>query len=96
MDQEPAWFHDKWRPAMAWLYLIINAFDFLITPIALAYISKNPGAAATWSPLTLQGGGLFHISMLAIVGVTAWGRTQEKISAITSSIKDTPEQTGPQ
>lgn len=87
-EQTPTWFHDKWRPAMAWLYLIINAFDFLITPVALALISHNPAAAATWQPLTLQGGGLFHVSMLAIVGVTAWGRTQEKINAITTVLKD--------
>lgn len=76
---------------MAWLYLIINAFDFLLTPVALAYISKNPAAAAAWQPLTLQGGGLFHISMLAIVGVAAWGRTQEKITAISGAIKDNPQ-----
>lgn len=87
-EQTPTWFHDKWRPAMAWLYLIINAFDFLITPVVSALLAHDPHAAAAWAPLTLQGGGLFHVSMLAIVGVTAWGRTQEKINAITNGLKD--------
>jgi hypothetical protein len=32
-----------------------------------------------WQPLTLQGAGLFHIAMGAIIGVAAWGRTQEKL-----------------
>lgn len=41
----------------------------------MAYL-KNP---SVWSPLTLQGGGLFHLSMGAIVGFHVWGRTQEKI-----------------
>jgi hypothetical protein len=29
--------------------------------------------------LTLQGAGFFHIAMGAVLGVTAYGRTQEKI-----------------
>jgi hypothetical protein len=33
-----------------------------------------------WTPLTLQGGGLYHIAMGAIIGVSAYGRTQEKLN----------------
>ena len=33
-----------------------------------------------WNPLTLQGGGLFHISMGAVLGVAAWTRGQEKLA----------------
>ena len=33
-----------------------------------------------WQPITLQGAGLFHLSMGAIIGVAAWGRTQEKLN----------------
>jgi len=40
-----------------------------------------------WTPITLQGGGLFHISMLTIVGVTAYGRTKEKLKGIAGDIK---------
>jgi hypothetical protein len=32
-----------------------------------------------WNPLTLQGAGLFHIAMGAVLGLAAWGRTQEKL-----------------
>jgi hypothetical protein len=32
-----------------------------------------------WQPLTLQGAGLFHIAMGAVLGIAAYGRTQEKL-----------------
>lgn len=33
-----------------------------------------------WVPITLQGGGLFHVAMGAVLGVSAYGRTQEKLN----------------
>jgi hypothetical protein len=33
-----------------------------------------------WQPITLQGAGLFHLSMGAIIGIAAFGRTQEKLA----------------
>jgi hypothetical protein len=33
-----------------------------------------------WNPITLQGAGLFHMAMGAILGIAAFGRTQEKIA----------------
>jgi hypothetical protein len=33
-----------------------------------------------WQPLTLQGAGLFHIAMGAVLGISAFGRTQEKLA----------------
>jgi hypothetical protein len=33
-----------------------------------------------WSPITLQGAGLFHMAMGAILGIAAYGRTQEKLN----------------
>jgi hypothetical protein len=39
---------------------------------------KQPVSA--WQPITLQGAGLFHLSMGAIIGVAAFGRTQEKLA----------------
>jgi hypothetical protein len=33
-----------------------------------------------WQPLTLQGGGLYHIAMGVVLGISAHGRTQEKIN----------------
>ena len=37
------------------------------------------GVNIQWQPLTLQGAGLFHVAMGAIIGVSAYGRTQEKL-----------------
>jgi len=75
-------FNTKWRPAMGWLYLTVCAFDFVIFPIlwnlAQATYLKNI-IFTQWSPLTLQGAGFFHISMGAVLGISAYGRTQEKI-----------------
>jgi hypothetical protein len=49
--------------------------------LALAVRGVDPQVAAVivaphpqWTPLTLQGSGLFHIAFGAIVGVTAWTR----------------------
>lgn len=69
-----------WRPLMAWSYLVICLFDFLIAPILLAMVNDNPAKMIEWNPLTLRGAGMYHMAMLAIVGITAWGRTQEKIN----------------
>jgi hypothetical protein len=35
-----------------------------------------------WTPLTLQGGALFHLAFGAILGVAAWTRGAEKTAAI--------------
>lgn len=32
-----------------------------------------------WDPITLGGGGLFHVAMGAVLGITAYGRTKEKL-----------------
>jgi hypothetical protein len=37
-----------------------------------------------WKPLTLEGSGLFHVAMGAVLGVTAWTRGQEKITEISN------------
>lgn len=36
----------------------------------------------TWEPLTLKGGGLFHVAFGAILGATVWSRGQERINEI--------------
>jgi len=33
-----------------------------------------------WQPLTLQGAGLFNVAMGAVLGIAAFGRTQEKLA----------------
>lgn len=77
--KEEGWFKEYWRPAIAWLYFVINLFDFLVAPILTGIFSYATGAKLVmWVPLTLQGGGLFHLSMLAILGIYAWQRSEEK------------------
>lgn len=77
------WMQKRWRPAMGWLYMGICAFDFVIFPIlwnlAQATYLKNI-LFTQWQPLTLQGAGFFHIAMGAVLGLSAYGRSQEKIA----------------
>jgi hypothetical protein len=79
-DKQEIWIQTHWRPLAAVVYLAINVCDFILFPIvngAFYYYTKTP--LVQWTPLTIQGGGLFHVAFGAILGVAAWGRTQEKI-----------------
>lgn len=78
------WMNSKWRPAMGWMYMLVCVTDFVIFPILWSVLQAvNHGSVTTqWQPLTLQGAGLFHIAMGAIVGVTAWSRGQEKLGGV--------------
>lgn len=83
LGKSETWFYYNWRPATAWLYMSINLFDFIIFPILhamYAYWTKTP--YVPWSPITLQGGGLFHLSFGAIVTTTSYSRGQEKIKEL--------------
>ena len=75
------WMQKKWRPAMGWMYMLICTLDMGIFPILWAVIQTlNHQPLIQWSPLTLQGAGLFHIAMGAVLGISAFGRTQEKLA----------------
>lgn len=78
------WMNSKWRPAMGWMYMVICTFDFIIFPILWSMLQAvNQGSVTIpWQPITLQGAGLFHMAMGAIVGVTAWSRGQEKLGGV--------------
>jgi len=80
--QKEIWITSKWRPAMAWMYMVVCIFDFIIFPImwSIVQIIFNGKVDSPWTPITLIGAGLFHMAMGAIVGVTAWGRTREKLN----------------
>lgn len=71
-----------WRPMMAMTYMITCLFDFVLGPILYNILQYyNPGQNLDmWQPLTLQGGGLYHIAMGVVLGISAHGRTQEKIA----------------
>jgi hypothetical protein len=47
-------------------------------------------AITQWNPLTLQGAGLFHIAMGAVLGIAAFGRTQEKLNGANNGGAQTP------
>jgi hypothetical protein len=71
----------KWRPMMGWLYMATCTFDFVIFPILWSLLQSIKGIQVTqWQPLTLQGAGLYHIAMGAVLGLAAFGRTQEKLA----------------
>jgi hypothetical protein len=55
--------------------------DFVVFPVLWSLLQAlSKGAIASqWQPLTLQGAGLFHIAMGAVLGVAAYGRTKEKL-----------------
>ena len=76
------WMNAKWRPAMGWMYMVVCMFDFVVFPILWSLIQAlSHGSVSTqWQPVTLQGAGLFHMAMGAVIGVAAFGRTQEKLA----------------
>jgi hypothetical protein len=76
------WF-ENWRLYAAWLYIIIVLFDFLLAPIGhLIILSYFHMPYAQWQPITIQGGGIFHISMLSIIGVATFTHGQQQLEAI--------------
>ena len=75
------WMNSKWRPMMGWSYMLTCIADFVIFPVlwsVLQSISKGQ-VNVQWQPITLQGAGLYHIAMGAVLGIAAYGRTQEKL-----------------
>ena len=78
------WMNSKWRPMMGWMYMSICMFDFLVAPILWSLLQAlNHGTVTSqWQPLTLQGAGLFHLAMGAVLGIAVYGRTQEKLNGI--------------
>jgi hypothetical protein len=82
--QNEDWMVKKWRPAMGWCYMVICCLDMAIFPImwnVVQMMMKQP--LTQWNPLTLQGAGLFHLAMGAVLGISAWSRGQEKMQGVT-------------
>ena len=76
------WMNSKWRPMMGWMYMATCTADFILFPVlwSLLQAVMKIGTMTQWQPLTLQGAGLFHIAMGAVLGIAAMGRTQEKLA----------------
>ena len=76
------WMNSKWRPMMGWMYMLVCVCDFVLFPIlwSLVQTIADGKVESQWQPITLQGAGLFHIAMGAVLGIAAMGRTQEKMA----------------
>jgi hypothetical protein len=76
------WMNSKWRPMMGWMYMLVCMFDMVVFPVlwSLLQATTHGSVHTQWNPLTLQGAGLFHIAMGAVLGIAAFGRTQEKMA----------------
>ena len=86
------WMNSKWRPMMGWMYMVVCTCDFVIFPVlwSLLHAVLHTANMVQWQPLTLQGAGLFHIAMGAVLGIAAFGRTQEKIGVANNGGLQTP------
>lgn len=87
-----SWVNNKWRPAMGWMYMVVCIFDFIVFPIMFTGVQFWEKEAVNdafrqWEPITLAGGGLFHVAMGAVLGVSAWSRGQEKKALIENQTK---------
>jgi hypothetical protein len=75
------WMNTKWRPMMGWMYMAVCMADFVLFPVLWSMVQASHGGQVhtQWNPITLQGAGLFHMAMGAILGIAVYGRTQEKL-----------------
>ena len=76
------WINKKWRPVMGWMYMLVCICDFTVFPIlwSLLQAISHGQVTSQWQPVTLQGAGLFHVAMGAVLGIAAYGRTKEKVA----------------
>lgn len=67
---------------MGWVYMVTCVTDFIIFPVLWSLFQSYAGGSPiqAWEPLTLHGGGLYHIAMGSVLGITAWSRGKEKIN----------------
>jgi len=76
------WINKKWRPVMGWVYMMTCTADFVVFPVLWSVLQALSHGQVTsqWQPLTLQGAGLYHLAMGAVLGIAAYGRTKEKVA----------------
>jgi hypothetical protein len=80
------WINKKMRPMMGWIYMLTCTCDFVVFPVLWSLLQALSAGQVTsqWQPLTLQGAGLYHIAMGAVLGIAAYGRTKEKVAGVAS------------
>lgn len=86
-SEQEKWIVSRWRPMMAWTYMATCIFDFILGPVFynILQFHRNGGNIEMWQAITLQGGGLYHVAMGAVLGISALGRTKEKLASTSSS-----------
>jgi len=69
---------------MGWTYMAVCIADFIVFPVlwSLAQAMHGGSVSTQWQPITLNGAGLFHMAMGAILGIAVYGRTREKMSGV--------------
>lgn len=89
--EEESWVAKYWRPMMAYAYIIVILFDFVIAPVlwSVGQAILTGSILVPWVPLTLGGGGLFHGAMCAVLGVSSFTRGQAQIEAIKGDVAKT-------
>jgi hypothetical protein len=92
MNEQESWMNRKWRPAMAWMYMVICILDFAVFPIMWSILQavQDGNVTSQWDPLTLKGAGLFHMAMGAVLGIAAWTRGQEKMAGVAGQVSVPP------
>jgi len=96
VKKDEDWMQKKWRPAMGWMYMLVCTLDMAVFPVLWSLVQvllKQP--VTQWQPLTLQGAGLFHLAMGAVLGIAAFGRTQEKIAGAAANPAPAPAPVAP-
>lgn len=82
-EEKKSWIKEYWRPAIAWQYALVCLFDFMIAPLLTMVLPKILGIPyMPWVPITLREGSFYHVSMMAVVGVSSASRGLEKIQSI--------------
>ena len=73
---------------MGWMYMVVCICDFVVFPVLWSILQAvlHTANITQWNPLTLQGAGLFHLAMGAVLGIAAFGRTQEKIAGSANNV----------
>ena len=95
-QQKEDWMNSKWRPMMGWMYMAVCMCDFILFPVLWGALHAvlHTANMSQWQPLTLQGAGLFHIAMGAVLGIAAFGRTQEKLGGANNGGLQFPQGAG--
>lgn len=93
--KQEGWIEKKWRPMMAIQYMVVCLSDFVLFPIMWTIVQfwetqASNDAFRQWAPMTLQGGGLYHMAMGAVLGITAWSRGQEKMAGVAGGSASVP------